>query len=202
MNGDGAIGVLVDATLPVVLTGGESRRFGRDKLREPWCGSDGVTRTLAENPVRALRAVFGARVCAVGACHTEVAALADKAIADESPGAGPIAGIVAALIMHDGPVFVLAGDMPEFGEEDVRTILRAGASAPGALAVLAWNDRVHPCAGLYRPGALTLLQERMTRGEYRLHDALPAVRVTRTRVSARATRNINHPPGAVSDDVS
>ncbi len=51
---------------PVVLVGGRSTRFGRDKLREPvGCARE----PLVQRPIRALRAVFGPRVMLVGECH-------------------------------------------------------------------------------------------------------------------------------------
>ena len=44
---------------PIVLVGGSSRRFGRDKLREPVAGPDGSVGWLVDRPIAALRGVFG-----------------------------------------------------------------------------------------------------------------------------------------------
>ena len=88
---------------PIVLVGGKSRRFGRDKLREPW-GSDG--RVLVQYPIEALRGVFGRRVKLVGACDPTVEQLADGVIADLHPGVGPMGGIVSALAQWHGLAWV------------------------------------------------------------------------------------------------
>ncbi len=77
---------------PIVLVGGSSRRFGRDKLREPLGGG-----WLVDRPIAALREVFGGHVRLVGACHPEVARRGDGVIPDSHPGTGPVGGIVSAL---------------------------------------------------------------------------------------------------------
>ena len=62
---------LLDLIQPVVLVGGKSRRFGRDKLREPI--GESRAEWLVDRPIRALREVFGARVAVVGECDADVA---------------------------------------------------------------------------------------------------------------------------------
>src|SRR5262245_59553696 len=82
----------LDVFQPIVLVGGKSTRFGRDKLRE--VVGDGW---LVDRPIAALREVFGARVAVVGECDDEVAQRGDRVITDRFPGVGPIGGIVSAL---------------------------------------------------------------------------------------------------------
>ncbi len=176
---------------PIVLVGGRSTRFGRDKLREPW--GDGV---LVQRPIAALRAVFGPRVKLVGQCHPSLPALADGVIDDRHPGAGPIGGIISALLAWRGPVFVLAGDMPEFGAEQVVTIVDAAAKSPEVFAALARSDRVNPCAGMYFPEALPILQRRLQSGEARLHDAVPPAQRIDVAFDEAALRNLNEPKPA------
>lgn len=174
---------------PVVLVGGRSRRFGRDKLREP-CGIDG--RVLVQYPIDALREVFGRRVKLVGACDPAIEALGDGVLPDFYPGVGPIGGIVSALVQWAGPIFVLAGDMPSFSGSEVQAVAAAAESHPTAQAILASTDRVHPCAGVYTQGARSVLEARISSGRSRLLGALdPAV--TRTvRVGTEAALNVNH----------
>ena len=180
--------------LPVVLTGGRSERFGRDKLREPW-GSG----MLVDAPVGALRAVFGAPVVLCGACHADVAVRGDLMLADRRPGGGPIGGIVAALehpLGADG-VFVLAGDLGYVTESEVRAILTATEGDAASWAVLADSGRIEPCVGVYRQRARRALEEQMACGRGSLHDALPASRVTRVRIDAAKLRNVNTPEDVV-----
>ncbi len=173
---------------PVVLVGGKSLRFGRDKLMERWAPEG---RPLVERPIRALRAVFGPRVKVVGNCASEVAALADGVIPDGHPGIGPMGGIISALAHWNGPVFVLAGDMPSCNSETIECVLRAFAKNPSVSAVLASDVNVHPCVGCYRPGALPVLRSRLEQGEYTLRSALPPDAVALAACNPAALININ-----------
>jgi len=189
--------MFLSSLTPVVLVGGRSRRFGRDKLLEPLAGG-GV---MVERPIGALRAVFGGRVALVGACDARVAALGDAVIRDAHPGAGPVGGIVSALAHTGGPVLVLAGDMPGVLGEDVAqlALVAEGALARGALAAMAESDRAHPCFAVYAPGALAALAARLSRGDRRLLGALPEERVERWACRAGAAVNVNEPGDLARD---
>lgn len=173
---------------PIVLVGGQSRRFGRDKLVEPVAGQ-----LLVAHPVAALREVFGPRVKLVGECDQRLAAVADGTIADLHPGVGPMGGIASALAAWGGAVFVLAGDMPRISATEIRRILIAAKNAPTAAAVLAFTDRLHPCAGLYRPVAGPILNSLIAQGQLRLAAALPASLVHTVELDPAALANINRP---------
>jgi len=176
---------------PIVLVGGKSRRFGRDKLREPWAAPG---RMLVQQPIDTLRAVFGPRVKLVGECDPGLLPLADGLIPDLYPGAGPIGGILSALIDHRGPVFVLAGDMPSFSPRDAMHILGTAQRHPESPAVLAFALRLHPCAGVYAPTARSILEIEMSRG-HRSLSAVLAERPTLTvSVPESSVTNINFPP--------
>lgn len=175
--------------LPIVLVGGRSTRFGRDKLLEPF-GPDAAP--LVRVPIDALRAVFGARVHVVGECDPRVAQLADGVTSDRYPGLGPLGGILSAL-EPGGEVFVLAGDMPGIVPDHVRAVLNAAAHTPHAWAVLGETDRLHPCLGLYRPAALPTLRAKVRAGDLRLSTVLPADRISSVRLPAAAGKNVNAP---------
>ncbi len=181
-------GSWVEAIQPVVLVGGRSERFGRDKLREPVGGM-----MLVEYAMRSLRGVFGNRVKVVGECHEQVRAVADGVIPDRYPGVGPVGGIISALEYWQGPVFVLGGDMPRFGPEDIRRVARAGASSTGWLVAWATTGRAHPCAAVYARGAEDVLRDRLRRGIHRLHDAFAREAVIEVAVEESAVANINRP---------
>jgi molybdopterin-guanine dinucleotide biosynthesis protein A len=176
---------------PIVLVGGRSRRFGRDKLRQPM--EDGTW--LVDRPIAVLRAVFGPRVAVVGECDAAVAARADLVIADTHPGVGPIGGVLSALEATKCEVFVLAGDLPLITVDAVRTVLCAAESLPSALAVLATTDgiRVEPCIGVYRTDAMTHLHRRLLAGQPSLFDAVPANLASKVRVDGLAASNVNRP---------
>lgn len=188
MNGDAHTRASSGAPIqPVVLVGGRSTRFGRDKLLEPVLG-----KPLVLHAIDGLRAVFGPCVLVVGACDPRVRALADGEIADLHAGAGPIGGVVSALAHTRTAVCVLAGDMPAFSADDVRALLAARARS-GALAVWAWNERPHPCAGVYEPEAIEHLRSALAAGRFALRSALPEDRVTRVHLDPSHTLNVNTP---------
>ncbi|MBX3358690.1 MAG: molybdenum cofactor guanylyltransferase [Phycisphaeraceae bacterium] len=184
---------MAPAIQPVVLAGGRSSRFGRDKLREP-IGPDEGGRWLIDVPIKALRDVFGGGVVLVGDCDPEVAARSDRVIADCYPGTGPIGGVVSALEATDLDVFVLAGDMPAVTPDVVRAILNKAGRSPTMWAVLASTDghRPEPCFGVYRQASRAALRSRLTTGGDRsLHAALPPDRVVHVLVPERIAANIN-----------
>ena len=175
---------------PIVLVGGKSTRFGRDKLREP-IGDSGEL--LVQRPINALRAIFGTRVKLVGECHPTIVALADGVIPDEHTGAGPIGGIVSALRASGSSVFVLAGDMPGVSARAVSRMVAVAESSRGWMAVLALSDRVHPCAGIYSQESLPILYDRLKRGEHGLGAALPTGGWVPVTVPPDFAANVNSP---------
>jgi len=190
---------------PIVLVGGRSRRFGRDKLVEPILkrADDAVGPSecmLVERPIAVLREVFGARVKLVGDCDARVAACGDGMIADLHPGVGPIGGIVSALEACGGSIFVLAGDMPSCDSATVRAIVteavRSAASPRGPTtvsieAIMALGDRLQPCVALYLPQSLPRLRQRIREGRYSLIDAFPAAHLKSVTCDPRSLRNVN-----------
>lgn len=151
----------LQAIQPIVLVGGASARFGRNKLLEPLLGGE----LLVDRPIRALRAVFGPRVALVGACDDRIAARGDLVLVDRWPGMGPAGGIASALAHFECDVFVLAGDLPAITEETVRSVLTRAAAGPEAAAVLACVSCPEPCIGLYRQSALAPLLRSLSAGE-------------------------------------
>ena len=92
----------------IVLAGGRSSRFGRDKLAEPM---DGLT--VLERTVAAVQAV-AADVVVVAAAGASPALAAGVRLAhDPVPDGGPLVGVAAGLdvVSHD-LVLVIGGDMP------------------------------------------------------------------------------------------
>lgn len=178
---------------PIVLVGGKSRRFGRDKLREPW-GDSGMV--LVQRPIESLRTVFGQRIKLVGECDSSIPALADGMIPDLHPGLGPIGGILSALRACEGSVFVLAGDMPGIRPANVLRLLAAAVRSEDAWAVLARTDRVHPCAGLYRPTCIDALANALASDRRRLTEAIPQKHVVTCQIDEAAVRNVNTPDDA------
>lgn len=91
----------------VVLAGGSSQRMGRDKAALVLDGE-----TLLARVARILREALG-DVIVVGPPDRAVLAPAIRLVPDESPGQGPLGGILSALHAVTTPfIFVAACDMP------------------------------------------------------------------------------------------
>lgn len=181
---------------PIVLVGGRSVRFGRNKLLEPLPGGggggEGASEFIVDRPIVALRAVFGPRVALVGRCDPAVASRADTLITDPLDDRGPLSGIVTALRTARSDIFVLAGDLPLIEAAIVRAVMAASQSAPFALAVLAHSGHLEPCIGLYRFAALDALTTHLESGRRSLHNALDPAIVHSVPVPPRLCLNINH----------
>jgi molybdopterin-guanine dinucleotide biosynthesis protein A len=169
-----------------VLTGGRSRRMGRDKA---FVGVDGEP--MVRRVVRALRAAGAIEVVAVGG--DEAGLLAedlDRFLPDVHPGEGPLGGVLVALDAAPAAlVVVVACDMPDLTAEAVRTIV-AVVAADSTLAVAV----AEPLCAAWRPlRAVPILRRAFVAGERTMTaaiDLLPHVVVT---VDPSALRNVNRP---------
>lgn len=175
---------------PVVLAGGRSTRFGRDKLREPW--PRGQERMwLVDRPIAALREVCGARVWVVGDCDADVAVRGDRHLADRFPGIGPLGGIVTAIKEARCDVVVLSGDLPEVTAEVVRVLVLAAREHVGACVIARGEGRIEPLVAVYRAGVVGVMREAIARGEYAVRGVLERVSWVGVEVDARLVRNVN-----------
>ena len=178
---------ILDRIQPVVLVGGQSTRFGRDKLVEPVAGS-----LMVAAPINALREVFGGRVAVVGRCDARVQELADLVIEDPYPGLGPVGGICAALQHARTDLFVCAGDLISIDQSTIESVVSASVSVPDALACLAQTDRLHPTVGIYRSGCVSLFEDAIVENTLKLGMVLDQESMHRVPVNPVAVRNINH----------
>ena len=108
----------------LILTGGRSRRMGKDKALLEWNG-----RTALAVVAELATAVGAAHVVAVGAPAPDL-----PFVPDESPKGGPVAGIVAGAVWLSRAgcerSLVLAVDAPTIQPGDLDMLL--DAPAPGA----------------------------------------------------------------------
>jgi molybdopterin-guanine dinucleotide biosynthesis protein A len=151
----------------LLLTGGASRRLGRDKALLPVGeGGEPLARTLG----RFLAAVTGTAV-EVGPGHSGLP------VPDEpDPGEGPLAAIAAGwsyLLAHGrtGPVLVLATDLPRLSPRCLREI--ASWPAPeGSSVVPVIRGRLQPLCARWSAGALERAAALVAQGERRVQAAL------------------------------
>ena len=156
---------LNDQVVGAVLTGGASRRMGRDKALVEVGG-----RSLLVRAAAVLRGVFQ-DVVVVGKRYEQDVAGSMPMLPDLRPGLGPVAGIHAALI-HAYPraVFILACDLPLVTSEFVGWIAGPALSGtepaahlgqPLSPAARVPRDRkgAQPLCGLYTNRCLPAVEE-------------------------------------------
>jgi molybdopterin-guanine dinucleotide biosynthesis protein A len=147
----------------LLLTGGASRRMGSDKALLEVDG-----RRLVDRAAAVLGAVADP-VVEVGPGWSGL-----PAVREDPPGSGPLAALSAGAAAlraggHDGPVLLLAVDMPRVGVELLR--LLAGRAGPGT-AVPRAGGHPQPMCARYGPEVLAAVDERLAAGGRSLRDLL------------------------------
>jgi molybdopterin-guanine dinucleotide biosynthesis protein A len=178
---------ILDQIQPIVLVGGQSKRFGRDKLIEHIEGFP-----LVSGPINTLRTVFGPRVAIVGQCDPRIASLADQVIEDPYPGLGPVGGICAALESTNSDIFVCAGDLISIDTTTIHAIIQASIQNTHTHAYLATNTRLHPTLGLYRSICTAAFKSAIESNLLKLGMVLDHESIRHVPVADEAVRNINH----------
>ncbi len=145
----------------IVLAGGLSSRMGRDKALL----MDGV-RTFAESAVEALGAVCREVViCANARNAPSLARLgAARVVLDDSPGLGPLSGVVTGLRQARGAdCLVVACDMPELGAAELAELVSRWPAEASVAALRLDGDRVRPLPLLCRAAMLLPAQDVLER---------------------------------------
>jgi molybdopterin-guanine dinucleotide biosynthesis protein A len=153
----------------VVLAGGASRRFGRDKLSADLGG-----RPLLHHAIERLLEVCDDVVVVLPPDGDEPGVPAGSVVftRDETAYEGPLAGIAAGLaVVGSERAVVAGGDMPGLEPDVVRELLRASEETGAVAAVLAdgGDGRPLPCVVRTEP-ALAAARRLLAAGRRRLRD--------------------------------
>ena len=180
----------------IVLAGGRSSRFGRDKLAEPIDG-----RPLLHHAIAAVQPVADEIVVVAAPGHDpavpEGVGIAHDAAAFEGPLAGLAAGL-GALDTDIDRVIVVAGDMPSLEPAVLSRLLTSlGPSVDLALLEVSGEPSPLPMA-VRRDAGLDATRRSLAGGERRLR-ALPVV--LRTAVIDERTWRRDDPHGATLRDI-
>ena len=149
----------------VILAGGRSSRFGRDKLAEPIDG-----RPLLEHAIDAVRPIAGRILVVVAPGAAPTLPPGTTLVHDPRPFEGPLAGLLAGLREAEDPVVLaVGGDTPDLVVAVVESMLDALDLAGADAVVLEHDGRARPLPMVLRRepaiAAATALYER---GERRL----------------------------------
>jgi molybdopterin-guanine dinucleotide biosynthesis protein A len=152
----------------VVLAGGRSMRFGRNKLTEPM--ADG--RTILAHAVAAVALVCREVVVVIAPDAPIPAALAADAriVVDPESFGGPLVGLAAGLAgVADEVVLVAGGDMPDLVPSVLARLAQVLGDGSAGAVRLADRDQavVLPCA-VRREPALRAAETALAAGDRRL----------------------------------
>lgn len=169
----------------VLLAGGLGRRLGgRSKAAVEVAG-----RPLAAYPAAALAAVCD-RVALVAKPGSDLPVLPGVERWDEpAEPHHPLVGIVHALERADGPVLVVAADMPYVTPDALTSVMTGARDAPAAVAVA--GGVVQPLLAVYAPAALPALRSAPANG--RLTDAVESLEPGRVALPPAIVRSVNTP---------
>ena len=142
----------------VILTGGRSRRMGRDKGNLPV--GEG---TLLERMIGRWSGVFDAVAVSVGEGERPLPA-GVTALLDRHPGAGPMAGLEAALAeLETDAVFLTAVDMP-FGDAALARWMAERMGQADVCTIRRGGGRPEPLFALYRKSCLPAITRSLEAG--------------------------------------
>ena len=171
----------VPAASGIVLAGGRSTRFGRDKLAEPLRG-----RPLVHWSILALASVCTEVVVVVPPIgnppplpSVREIGVPIRVVRDPEPAGGPLVGLLAGVERAaESTALAVGGDMPGLVPDVLATLLRALAASDAAAAALVLRGRLQPLPAAVRTGAATdAARALVAGGERRLQSLLGALLV-------------------------
>ncbi len=164
------------ATL-IVLAGGRSARMGTDKCFLPIDGSP-----LIERLIRTLAPRFEQVVISANE-QERFGFLGHAVVPDGMHGAGPLAGVTAALrAARNDLAMVVPCDLPDPDVGLVERLLRAAEAADGAVPTAA--GRPEPLFAAYRRSLIPWAEEALRQGELRIRALYPRCNIRNIEMGA------------------
>ena len=158
----------------VVLAGGESKRFGSDKLAVE---IDGVA--MLHRVIRAVKVVVPDVYVSIGSTAISADVVRSSGcpvIRDEMPGLGPIGGLYSVIRQLDYDwILVVAGDMPFMTSEcltslisktETQTQTQTETENCDAIVATDHGGRLHPLVGCYASSTLPKIEECISAKKY------------------------------------
>ncbi len=156
--------------LTVILSGGASRRMGRDKAMLPYGGS-----TLLQYLIDQYASVGAVAVSVNAPGRFPFSGAAE--LTDPFPGDGPLNGIVAAFSRTDAPeIFLSATDLP-YGEPAAAERLAALRGDADACILRDTNGNIEPLFAVYGRSCLAAAERCLAAGKHSFRDLLSGLNV-------------------------
>ena len=191
----------IDSVSGVVFCGGKSRRMGRDKaeLPAPDIRGDHREHSLLENAIAVLEQVAPFVFLASGDAPREPA-FGKACVLDVQSGAGPLAGLVAALEACDTTwLCVLACDMPVVEAEIFHELLAHARQHQLDICLLESTAGIEPLCGVYKQSCAPAARRCLESGQRKMSafhgSRLRVGTLAATEFAARedCARNLNTP---------
>lgn len=176
----------------VILAGGQSKRMGRDKLKLTVEGEPLLLRDL-----RRFSGVFS-RVLVSTASPERYPELGDIRVYDRYPGAGPLAGLHAALAAAGEDIFLVGGDMPYADPEKAKKLISLCGDCD-ACVLTDEAGRWEPLFGYYRYSVLEKAETQLEAGQNRMAGLLSTLKLREVSLAELGggaddlLRNLNKP---------
>jgi molybdopterin-guanine dinucleotide biosynthesis protein A len=100
---------------------------------------------------------------------------APHGIPDDQAGHGPLGGLLTAFAHSDGPILLLAVDLPLLARGDIHWLVRQHAGVDGCVPKRDGNWE--PCCAVYHESVVPLARQRLAEGRRSLHGLIEAVSV-------------------------
>lgn len=157
----------------IILAGGKSSRFGRDKASELLRG-----RSLLQRVADRLDGLVDEYVIVTAAGQQLPSLYASRPIVsveDLYPEAGPLGGVYTGLATTQAPLAIaVACDMPLLQPALLRALLRL---APGHDAAVPMNELPEPLCAVYAASCLPAIKAQLDAGSYKMTGFYGAVDV-------------------------
>lgn len=149
----------------IVLAGGKSRRLGKDKAQVVFDGQDLLSRAVEQ-----LKRMVS-EVWVVGR-NAQDHGLEVPWMLDESPGMGPVGGILTALKKINRPLLVISCDLPFLDDVSLQRLIAARNKRHPDMLMTTWlqadTGYIEALVSIYEPGAAVLMEKALASGLHKL----------------------------------
>ena len=173
----------------LVLAGGRSERFGRDKALAELGGLPFIA--LVHTAVSA----WAERTLVATGAEPRRYPIPAEIVLDPAPDAGPLGGLIAGLDAAETPWLLAAAvDLPYLTPAALRPLLDADADGADVVVAVDGGGRRHPACALWRVRtAAPAARENLRAGRLALHALLDRLAVREAVVEGGALHNVNRP---------